>query len=1290
MLKKIFHALWMLLLTLLVLVAAALTAARLLIPEVSAYRVELEQAAGEVLHKQVTIGRMQASWRGMNPVIRLKDVQLTDPASGQESLSVREVRVTLDAERYLTRQEIRIAGIDVIGAELTLIRDTTGVVYLKGFRPEHDDSKLLAELMQMSLSVHDVDITYIDELTADLPRRFTGVSLSLRNYGATHTLTGYTLLPDSLGYRADVEAVLYGDSPQPLDWRGHIYLKGQSLSLSGLPAQWLVDGQVLQGVADFRLWFDVDTAVINAVSGEIDTSDLKISQQSETGSYTFEANSLRGQFGWRSHGDDWQFAVQNMVVNQQQGSWETRNLSLAGRQQQDATSIKGVSSLVVLDGVGALLPVIPGLTVEQRQLLAGLQPSGAIEDLVFSISRRDNVTRVNEFSSHFSGLSIEQSGSFPKLVGIDGTLSGDMESGTLSLASHNAGLYDERLFRELLPVDIMQGDLHWQLIDGTMEIATDELVIRNQDLSLLVRAGLYFPVAGGAESLNLSVDIETADVGQLHRYLPARVMSEHGVEWLDHSLKSGVITDGSVVVNGRLDQLPFDHGEGILEVRLPVSNAVLDFNEDWSPLTGLDAQVDFNGRAMDIVSSQGGIRSARLKTVHAQIKDLANPVLTLKGDVLGPLPVMLAELDSSPLGNTYGGFVDNVEVSGEATLGLDLVVPLTKVQAPIEVAGRIALHNNSLKVKDSDIELQQISGRLDFDSQGIQGDKLQVQLFGHPASARVWTDTDKEQTNISLEGPLQLFDHFIDKQSFLGAAVSGSSEWRVLVTIRGLPERGKSADIGVTVTSNLVGTVIDLPAPFGKRRETVRPLSIVVDRIDVPEKRLRLSYSDLLGGVLLIAPGDKGYALRKGAITVGGKAPVLPDAEKLLFSGHLVDFRLTDWQPYLAADREGSKNGDGEGDKDGGPPLEFALTMTGLEVLGYELRDVSVSMRSSGVHWEIIANGPDLAGDIELKISAAGLDKLTMNLQRLVLDSSSRTQMQSGSGRDHQPEQFPELQIIIEHLLYDETDLGLLEIKGGWTTDHVYQIERVVLSSDLLTARMSGSWQLQGGEQTSTADVEISAGKMDRLMELFGYQKNIDQGTLSGSMSISWPGPPWAYSTPATEGKVKLRIANGQLLDVEPGAAGRMLGLLSLNSLPRRLALDFSDLFAKGFSFNEISGSFVIDDGNAYTNDLLVDGPAARIEISGRIGLADQDYDELVTVIPSVKTGIPLAGTLAGGPVVGAALLVAQTLLEGKFEPLNRIAQKQYSLTGSWDDPVIEKLRFTTPDVESEVYLDTE
>ena len=1290
MLKSIFHALWMLLLVLLLLITAVMIAARLWIPEVSAYRTEIEQAAGQALNKQVSIGRLQTGWRGLNPVIKLKNVELSDPTGAHEALVIREIWLTVDAEQSLSQQEIMLAGIDVIGAEFTLVRTADGAFYLQGFRSGNDDSEVLAQVLQMALSVHDVNVTFVDELNGDPARRFSSISLSLRSQDATHTVTGHALLPADVGYRAEVEAVLYGYSTRLQDWQGQIYIKGQSVALTEVLAPVLTDEQIVDGVADLRLWLDAGDAGIDSVSGEIDTENLKISQHSETDAYTFEADSLQGQFGWRQNDTGWQFAVQNMVVYQQQRHWETDNLSVAGRQQQDGLSIKGVTSLVVLDGFGALLPIIPDLTVEERQLLGGLQPRGTIRDLVFSISSRDEVTRVDDFSARFTDLSIEQSGALPKLAGLDGRLHGDMESGVLTLDSHQAGLQDERLFRELLPIDVLQGDIHWQLQDGTMEVATEALTIRNDDLSLLARMGLYLPVDGSAASINLSIDIETADVGRVPHYLPAKVMSPTGVAWLDRSLKSGVVTDGHVVVNGRLDQIPFDNGEGVLEVRLPVTDVLLDFNEDWSPITGLDAEVDFTGRVMDIVSRRGAMRSAALDAVHAQITDLADPVLTLKGVVQGPLPVMLAELGSSPLGATYGGFVDRVSTTGETTLGLDIVVPLNDEQAAVEVAGEITLTNNTLKVKESDIDLQQLGGRLVFDSQGIAGDALQAQLFGHPVSARVWTETGKQQTNISLEGPLQLFDRFVAEDSVLGTATSGNSDWQVLVAIRGMPERGKNADIGISVSSTLAGTRIDLPAPFGKSPESVRPLTIVLDKVDVSEKVLQLNYDDLLKGLLVIAPGAEEFELQQGALTVGGETPQLPDSKKLLFSGHLDEFYLTDWQPHLHGGD--SRGADASAGDDAGLPLLIDVAVDKLEVLGYELDDVSLSLKPSGSHWLIKAAGPDVAGDINLTSSAAGLEKITMTLERLLLESDGgeRQPQQADSSNGVTPSDFPDLQIIISQLVYDGTDLGLFEIKADKQQDDNYYIERVVLASELVSLRMSGNWRLQRDEQLSSIDLEISEGEMDRLMELLGYQKNIDGGTLSGSMRIAWPGPPWAFSPPLTEGKVKLRITDGQLLDVDPGAAGRMLGLLSVSNLPRRLSLDFSDLFEKGFRFDEISGSFVIDDGNAYTNDLLVDGPAAKIEISGRIGLVDQDYDELVTVVPYVKTGIPLAGTLAGGPAVGAVLLVAETLLEGRLGPLNRIAKKQYSVTGPWEDPVIEKLATTTVDTEPEPSFDME
>lgn len=1278
MLKRSLHTLWLLLVLLLVLAATALTAARWWVPEASAYREEIEHNASKMLGKQVSIERMEASWRGLNPVIRLMNVQLSDPAGDAATLRAREVRLTIDAEQYLSQGRLRLAGIGVIGADFTLVRDTGGSVYLEGFRPEKD-STLLAELLQMALSVRDVNVTFIDRQTAAAPRRFSSVSMSLRSQGDSHSLTGHLLLPVELGYRADVEALLQGDSARVQDWRGTVYIKGQSMALAGVLGPLLTDEQIVEGVADLRLWLNLGGGKLHSVKGEIDTESLKITQQGEAGDYSFEADTLRAAFGWRAWANGWQFAVQNLLVAQQQRRWETENLSLAGSQQDGARNISGVSPLVVLDGVGALLPIIPGLSVEQRIFLGGLQPRGLIKDLRFDISSGPQGTRVNDFSACFTGLSIEQSGPLPKLTRLDGALHGTTESGLLTLASYNTGLYDDRVFREAVLLDTVKGDISWQVHNNSLEIATNGLFVRNSDLTLNLKAGLLLGDAH-APVLNLSVAVIHFDVGHTHAYLPAQIMSPKGVAWLDRSLQQGTVTDGQVVVNGPLDKLPFDNDEGILEVRLPVTDAILDYNTAWTPVTGLDAMVNFTGRQMDIDSSRGAIRSAQLVGVHAQIKDIASPVLTLKGNVQGAMPVMLAELGSSPLGKTYGGFVDRVTTSGDASLGLDLVVPLNKAGAPVTVAGEIAMNNNGLKVNDADVELTKISGLLNFDDKGIVGEDLQVRLYDRPARARVWTDREKRVTRIALDGRLDLFNRFIDKQSLLGAVTSGDSDWHVQVAIRGMPQRGKRADIGVEVSSNLAGTTIDLPAPFGKPRASKRALSVVVDRVDTKAKTLRVRYGGLVSGRLVIVPDAQRYELKKGVISIGGGDAALPAADKLLFTGNVGIFSLSIWQPYFD-----------KGSGGGVLPLEFTLELGDTEILGYKLGSLSAQAKSAGRDWSIKVDGAALAGAVELRRTDAGLDKMVVDLQRLALDTTTRDSVAAASqSAAAAPASFPDLQVKVQQLQWDGFDLGLLEIEAGKQDNGVYSINKATLASDILTAQLTGSWREGRKETISSVDLAITQGTMDQLMELFGYQKNIDGGTLSGSMRLAWPGPPWSFAPAGAEGKIDIAIKEGQLLDLEPGATGRVLGLISLNNLPRRLSLDFSDLFAEGFSFDKISGGFVLDDSNAYTNDLLVDGPAAKIEISGRIGLADEDYDELVTVIPYVKTGLPLAGTLAGGPAVGAVLLVAETLLEDRLGPLNRIGKKQYSVTGPWEAPVIEQLRSSSDDADTGLSVDFE
>ena len=150
-------------------------------------------------------------------------------------------------------------------------------------------------------------------------------------------------------------------------------------------------------------------------------------------------------------------------------------------------------------------------------------------------------------------------------------------------------------------------------------------------------------------------------------------------------------------------------------------------------------------------------------------------------------------------------------------------------------------------------------------------------------------------------------------------------------------------------------------------------------------------------------------------------------------------------------------------------------------------------------------------------------------------------------------------------------------------------------------------------------------------------------------------------------------IGKGELEEVKPGAAGRVFGLLSFAAIPRRLALDFNDLFGKGFDFTSIKGSFDIANGTATTQDFTLNSEAAKIEISGPVDLVNQRYDQVVKVIPNVSSTLPLAGAVAGGPVglgVGTAILLVDKLAGRLFDKqIVNLISYSYKLKGSWLNP---------------------
>ena len=259
---------------------------------------------------------------------------------------------------------------------------------------------------------------------------------------------------------------------------------------------------------------------------------------------------------------------------------------------------------------------------------------------------------------------------------------------------------------------------------------------------------------------------------------------------------------------------------------------------------------------------------------------------------------------------------------------------------------------------------------------------------------------------------------------------------------------------------------------------------------------------------------------------------------------------------------------------------------------------------------------------------------------------------------------------ILEVLL--ETTFGPLKMniiskEGGFILDNI-----AIKNDNLL---VTGAVELikkteQLHNYSTTVDAQLKSQNTKALMEEFGFQGILSSKNLTIDLDLFWPYIPSSDGVFYANGTVKVNIKDGQITAIDP-IAGKVLGLLSIAELPKRLVLDFSDIFKKGLSFNRLSGEFQFKQGRAYTCNLAMEGTSVDIVLVGVTDMIGETYDQLAMVRPLLSDALPMGGAVFGGPGVAAAVYLFTKLLR---KPLKNIGVSYYSIGGTWDNPTIEKI----------------
>ena len=300
------------------------------------------------------------------------------------------------------------------------------------------------------------------------------------------------------------------------------------------------------------------------------------------------------------------------------------------------------------------------------------------------------------------------------------------------------------------------------------------------------------------------------------------------------------------------------------------------------------------------------------------------------------------------------------------------------------------------------------------------------------------------------------------------------------------------------------------------------------------------------------------------------------------------------------------------------------------------------------------------------------LDRI--DLYALFVDSDS------DKTHDIQPVELPPLDLSAKEVLWNEMTFSDVRLATDWH-EHGMLIDRFSLKSPSIVFDARGTWITSWRDSHETVlEGEIKGDNIGDALTGLGFEKSIDLSEYRAEFNATWSAQPYNISWANVKGKTVFEMKEGRIQDIEPGASGRLLGLFNVFDLAKRLAFDFNDVIRKGFSFDSIDGEFEFVNGSGSLKKFDISASAADISMFGSIGLIDQDYGLLMRVKPHTDTLTFAGAALLGGVAIGASVALIQKVFD-----LGVIGHNVYSITGSWDDPKVEKIVERNRDIDAEL-----
>lgn len=826
----------------------------------------------------------------------------------------------------------------------------------------------------------------------------------------------------------------------------------------------------------------------------------------------------------------------------------------------------------------------------------------------------------------------------------------------------------------------------------TWLVTIDALTVANADARATI-SGTWRNDELGPGIAKLAGKLDAADALAVHRYLP-KAVGETTRTWVREAIDGGKIANATFNLEGALWHFPFADGKhGKFELDAPVSGVVVDYADGWPRAENIEGTLNFRGSSFGAEVQRATIANAQIGATQVRIADMmANDAsVEIKGSAQSSVENYLRFIATSPVNRMLDGFTERAKGSGGARLSLSLGIPIYHADRA-KVEGEVSFDNNRVELGGDIPPLDAVNGRLRFTDKSVSSRELRASAFGGPVAIDIATDSSgviktAASGRAELSKVRELYDYPLLDQ------LRGAVDWK-------LDAQAATRSSSVPPTLSLNGTLAAQTLPIDRiyqvgasPRDVTQPIAFALTRSTQADGRDRLEFElpALLHTIVERAPaiGNAPRVVERAVVDLGAQKTQLP------VRGYSVRGELTKLDTDAALDLLPSLSG-GNAKNVGGLQSEssspdFVNVNVRAEralVFGHVLNEASLRAQPGVGRWRLALRSKEATGLISVESSEqnGAVNALAVRLQRFALPNAITEKdrlalappvVVAAPTQRNSSTRWPKLDLTADSFVSDGRELGKLEIAAQPGRDE-WRIDRVRLSSADGSLEAKGRWQLppvgtaQRGNGNTAVDVALDWKDAGKFMQRFGLPKGVERGEGQLRGELSWAGSPSEFGYDKLDGKIVLKTGSGRFTEMDPGI-GKLLGVISLQSIPRRLTFNFDDLFGRGYAFDTIGAEVAISKGKARTENFEIAGPAARVEIRGDAELDRETAQLRVRVFPSISVATAIGiGLATANPAIGAAAWLGQKIAR---DPVERLLMSEFEISGSWANPDVKQTR---------------